>query len=81
MGSFLRKCRVGNRLTNLKLTYRASQNDPYLGGACGEITTMIKKGKKLVNPLGNLIWEVGSWIHRLVDYIAFQLRLKTSNTR
>jgi hypothetical protein len=81
MGSFLRKCRVGNRLTNLKLTYRASQNDPHLGGACGEITTMIKKGKKLVNPLGNLIWEVGSCIHRLVDYIAFQLRLKTSNTR
>ena len=42
---------------------------------------MIKKGKKLVNPLGKLVWEVGSSIHRLIDYMTFQLRLKTSNTR
>jgi hypothetical protein len=42
---------------------------------------MIKKGKKLVNPLGKLFSEVGSRSHRLVDYITFQLRLKTSNTR
>lgn len=70
MGSFLCKCPLGNRLTHCQLTFRASQNDPHLGGACGEITTMIKKGKKLVNPLGKLVWEVGSCIHRLVDYIA-----------
>ncbi|KAG7528792.1 hypothetical protein FFLO_05933 [Filobasidium floriforme] len=31
--------------------WEAFYNDPHLGGACGEITTMIKKGKKLVNPL------------------------------
>lgn len=81
MGSILRNCRLGNRPKDCKLTYRASQNDPHLGGACGEITTMIKKGKKLVNPLGKLFSEVGSRSHRLVDYITFQLRLKTSNTR
>lgn len=29
-----------------------SQNNPNLGGACGEIHAMINKGKKLFNPLG-----------------------------
>lgn len=56
MGSFLRECRLGNQSTHCQLTFRASQNDPHLGGACGEITTMIKKGKKLVNPLGQLVF-------------------------
>jgi hypothetical protein len=34
------------------------QNNPNLGGACGEIHAMISKGKKLFNPLGKIrIWS------------------------
>ncbi|ORY35547.1 chitin synthase-domain-containing protein [Naematelia encephala] len=31
--------------------WEAFYNNPHLGGACGEIHAMIKKGKKLLNPL------------------------------
>jgi hypothetical protein len=30
---------------------RQLQNDPHLGGACGEIHAMINNGTKLLNPL------------------------------
>lgn len=37
---------------NTDLELLTWQNDQHLGGACGEITTMINKGVKLINPLG-----------------------------
>lgn len=36
------------------MTKAEVQNNPNLGGACGEIHAMINKGKKLLNPLGQL---------------------------
>ena len=33
------------------LMARQPQNDPHLGGACGEIHAMINNGTKLLNPL------------------------------
>lgn len=39
----------------LSLSSAEYQNNPNLGGACGEIHAMINKGKKLLNPLGKLL--------------------------
>lgn len=36
---------------SLYYLWQAFYNDPYLGGACGEIHAMIEGGKKLLNPL------------------------------
>jgi hypothetical protein len=57
MGGILRKLQVPDQTW----TQAELQNNPNLGGACGEIHAMINKGKKLFNPLGKLfcLYPVG----------------------
>lgn len=54
------------------------QNNPNLGGACGEIHAQINKGKKLLNPLGECFR--GHWSIKLIPTVAAQnFEYKMSN--
>ena len=50
-----------------------AQNNPNLGGACGEIHAMIQKGKKLLNPLGSC--SVRSGLNILVAAQNFEYKM------